>query len=129
MRELPLNALLESNTSILLLKKGAEPDDRDKDGQSALCKAASRGNVDLVKILLSAGAAVDLPDQRGETPLIKAATQGPLPVVRALLEAGADVNHRDKAGKTALQEMNSFYWGKKEIKGDIIKALTAAGGV
>jgi len=113
----------------LLLGKGAKADDRDKDGRSAISRAAYGGHLEMVKVLLSGGASVDLPDSNGETPLIRAAAQGHLPVVRTLLKAGADVNHRDKAGKTALGQVNSHYWGKKGTKGKMIKVLQAAGGI
>ena len=49
------------------LGEGANPNARDKDGQTALIRAATRGNADKVAALLQAGADANLVDKHGYT--------------------------------------------------------------
>ena len=72
-----------------LLESGADPNESDESGWSALHAAAVRDHPAVVAKLLAAGAAVDSRDQAGFTPLLNAAAAGPA-VIEQLLSAGAD---------------------------------------
>ncbi len=85
-----------------LLQAGANPNLRDKRGNTPLMVAVSGSAVELVGIFITAKANVDLANDSGETPLIRAVQLRSLPMVRALLAAGADPDHADSlAGKSA----------------------------
>ena len=62
--------------------------------------AATRGRLNLVKMLLKRGAEVQARGRRGCTPLFSAVEGGNPDVVRLLLDHGADAHIRDKT-KTA----------------------------
>lgn len=77
----------------LLVENGAETEARNGPlRETALGKAAERGDEGLVHLLLDSGARIDGRDRSGNTPLMVAAGAKRLPVVRLLLESGADVN-------------------------------------
>ncbi len=136
------------------LKDGANPNAADKDGETALLKAAyysqagaavnaadtqgktalmyaaSKGNTQVVRLLLEAGADVNFANRRGETALLEAACYGRAGAIRALLQAGADVNARDKDGKTPL--LMAAYWSsqlnlRESMDPDCVPALLQAG--
>lgn len=85
-----------------LLQFGADPNLRDRDGNSPLMTAVSLGNSDLIPILIAGKANVNLANNRGETPLIRAVQIRNAAAVRDLLAAGADPDQADSlAGKSA----------------------------
>lgn len=67
----------------------------------AMMRAATEGNVDVIRLLLVAGVEPDPPGP-GMTPLILAATMGQVEAGKVLLAAGAKVDAKDEAGATAL---------------------------
>jgi ankyrin repeat protein len=87
-----------------LLKEGANPNEQNKDGWTALMLAAEYNPDPLVvEALLNSGAAVDAANSSGITPLMSAAAKNPNPdVIRVLLRAGANINARSKTGFTSL---------------------------
>jgi len=88
-----------------LLRKGVDPNVKDENGETALMKAAERGDVDLVKRLLQMSMLeVNEIDKGGETALMKAAASGQAGVVELLLQDAnrIAVNLRDDRGRTAL---------------------------
>ena len=79
-----------------LLAAGADCNQRDGDGSTALMLAAHAGNLDMVNILVGAGAEVNATDERGWCALTKAVYNADLDrgfagVAQALIDAGANV--------------------------------------
>ncbi len=87
----------------LILQK-ADVNAAQGDGTTALHWAASRGNLEMVRLLLRTGANVNAETRIGHiTPILMAAGIGNAPVTEALLKAGADPNARNSgSGATAL---------------------------
>jgi ankyrin repeat protein len=85
-----------------MLAKGANPNLRDKDGNSPLIAAAQLGFPEGIAALIEGGANVNLSNNSGETPLIIAVQRHDMGTVRLLLTAGADAKIADHiAGMTA----------------------------
>ena len=55
----------------MLIRKGADPFLKDKDGSSLLHCAAQGGNTSIINELLSLGLQIDSKDLSGKTPLTK----------------------------------------------------------
>ncbi len=87
-----------------LLQSGADVNEPQSDGMTALHWAADRNDEGVAKLLLDAGADVTARTRIGEyTPLLVASRRGNAEVIRVLLEAGADVDLRTTtAGTSAL---------------------------
>lgn len=84
-----------------LLAAGAQPDSRDRNGDSALNLAVARGDVASVDALLAAHADPNLPNLAGVTPLMAASYGGKPQLVHALLDAGARIDVVDRVKKNA----------------------------
>src|SRR6185503_1040720 len=84
------------------LAAGANPNEADADGTSALHWAVHRGALDSVSALLAAGAAVDAENRYGVRPAYLAAENGDAATMRALLEAHADPRAVFAEGETLL---------------------------
>jgi ankyrin repeat protein len=90
-----------------LLAKGANPNIKNRQGDTPLLLAIDRGYGDLVPILLKAKANPNLAGDGGQTPLIKAVLRRDEQMVRDLIEGGADPDKRDyMAGKSARDYAN-----------------------
>lgn len=74
----------------------------DQDEGTPLHIAASKGNLELVRVLVGAGAFVDARSGSGRTPLHLACARGHAEAMCALLDAGADVTARATDGCTPL---------------------------
>jgi hypothetical protein len=84
------------------LEEGADPNIRDRDGNTPLHFAASKGCAEVARLLLEHGADPNAQDKSGETPLHLAASGGHVDIVRLLLEHGADPTVKNKDGDTPL---------------------------
>lgn len=85
-----------------LLAKGANPDIRDKDGNSPLILASQIGFPEATNTLIELRANVNQPNNSGETPLIIAVQHRDLLTVRLLLANGANPKIADHiAGMSA----------------------------
>jgi uncharacterized protein len=79
-----------------LLAAGADCNQRDGDGATALMLAAHAGNLEMVKFLVGAGADVNATDERGWSALTKSVYNADLDrgfadVTQVLMDAGANV--------------------------------------
>jgi ankyrin repeat protein len=114
-----LHALLTPDTppdlSILedLLDAGAEIDAATVEGITALNKAASRGNLECVRLLLKRGSQAHLKSGTRTTALWEAARSGNIELVELLLDCGASVDGRDDFGMTPL--MGACHKGHPQI--------------
>ena len=85
------------------IKRGANPNAKDKDGWTALMNAARHNTAQSIRALLKAGADVNAQNKKGLSALMVAARFNTPSSIRALLLAGADVNARmKKEGFTPL---------------------------
>lgn len=105
-----------------LLSAGADIDDRDAKGHTALILASYNGQARAVDLLLAQGATVDLPDEaRGNTALMGVAFKGYGAIADRLIRAGASAHATNSAGQTALMMAAMFGHG------GIVDRLLAAG--
>lgn len=97
----------KSTPARVFIENGAQLEDINGSGQSALHLAAQKGLNDIVILLVkNKGMSVNLQTQNefGVTPLHDAALEGQLQTVKLLVELGADVNKQSKDGWTALDD-------------------------
>jgi ankyrin repeat protein len=87
-----------------LLREGARPDLKDRQGVPVLQLAVAAGDLATVRVLLRRGAKVDARDRKGATALMRAAeTAGQEPaLVNLLLAVGANPGVKDQGSDTAL---------------------------
>lgn len=98
------------NIARLLLQAGADVNQRQQNGESALsyyieCSGyldEDENGTDLCELLLAHGADVNVRNQAQHTPLHDAAHFGRTAVLELLIQAGADVNAVDNDGDTPL---------------------------
>jgi len=70
--------------------------------ETALARAAARGDLANARLLLSAGTPADTPDPTGHTPLTRACMAGQLAIAELLLRAGAPPDQERDPGVTPL---------------------------
>lgn len=91
----------------LLLKKGADPSVKNKNGDLPLHLATINGHYEIVDLLMSSGVPVNQTDQQGRTALLVAANVGQVGVIELLLTRGADKKFKDsKVTFTQLAFLN-----------------------
>jgi serine/threonine-protein kinase len=98
-----------------LLANGANINEKDQDGSTALMIAAGgttylTESLPMVKVLIDERASLEARDSQGRTALHRAATYGKTDVVEFLLESGALTSPRAKDGATPLY--NAVQFGK-----------------
>lgn len=76
---------------LLLATDGANVESQDEDGWSPLCRAASNGFFDVVKLLLENGASLTAVNPIGWAPVHCAADSGHEEVLELLIEHGGDI--------------------------------------
>ena len=87
----------------LLFDHGAKPDFTTVEEQtSALHRACSSGNLEMVRELLDHGANIDSRDSHDDTPLFVAVEVGNLPVAKLLLQRGANSRIRNRSGLSVI---------------------------
>ncbi|XP_072311345.1 poly [ADP-ribose] polymerase tankyrase-1-like [Eucyclogobius newberryi] len=90
----------------LLLRKGANVNEKNKDFMTPLHVAAERAHNDIIEVLQKHGAKVNALDTLGQTALHRAALAGHLQTCRLLLGYGADASLVSLQGFTAAQMGN-----------------------
>jgi ankyrin repeat protein len=89
-----------------LLQQGANVNDTDAFGESALCRALTYGYMDIARILIENGADLNTQNRLGNTPLIivinTSYASGREDIARLLLQKGANIDIKNKAGETAM---------------------------
>lgn len=90
--------------SRMFLQDGADTEEKDSRGYTALLLAARRGLWEIADLLLEAGADPYPADDRGRTALHYAVAAGSSSTVKLLLQGGADPDRKDGAGLSARQE-------------------------
>ena len=84
------------------LANGADPNQPDAAGLTALSWAALLGQVDAAAMLIEGGADIHAADSDGYTALHNAAFMGEANMVRLLIENGADIHSKSENGDTPL---------------------------
>uniref|UniRef100_A8G8P6 Ankyrin n=1 Tax=Serratia proteamaculans (strain 568) TaxID=399741 RepID=A8G8P6_SERP5 len=85
-----------------LLEQGADPNQKDKHGRTALMGAAFKGDVEAADILLTdPRTEVNLQNDQGQTAVMYAALFGHMTFLKHLVAKGAKVDVRDRKGNTA----------------------------
>jgi hypothetical protein len=104
-----------------LLNEGLDVNGMNEHGWSALMVAASKGSMEMLKLLIENGAALDVKNhQGGQTALIFAAHWGHTEVVRYLIAKGANLNVQMDDGWTAL--IDSISRGNLEVAKILIES-------
>ena len=103
------------------LDNGAQVDERNNFGWTALMHAARQNQTGTMAILLDAGADINAQDNDGWTPLMRASAKGSLEAVELLLERKANIELADKNGWTPL------LWATNRGHLEVLKVLIANG--
>jgi ankyrin repeat protein len=85
-----------------IMAAGGNADEADKEGRTALMRAAMANFGSVAQTLLNHNARIDLRDKLGDTALHWAAQTGSIAVIRVLLAFHPDVNAADSRGITPL---------------------------
>lgn len=91
-----------------LIEKGADVNERDYNGLTALWYAAQQGEYEMIQILVNHGADLEVRDPFGNTPLLKAVfnykqSQFGGDIIEYLIKAGADKNAENDYGVSPLK--------------------------
>ncbi len=107
-----LSAVGNGNTELtqFLLVHGADPNARNRWGDTALHKAVLKDRSDLAELLLVNKADANARNDDGETPLYMVKDSREL--AELLLANGADVNPRDKNGKTPVSKAEFYHYSE-----------------
>ena len=124
-RLLFMAAAEEGNVAAIesLLDKGVGVNAIDRDGYTALIRAAMYGQRACVQKLIEKGSKVDVKSSIGWTALIAASYKGHKAIVELLIENGADVNGKTNDRNTA------FTFASSEGYDEIVEILKKSGAV
>ena len=92
----------DRDAALKLIQAGADVNQAQADGTTALHWAVYRVDPDLVKALLARGARPNATNRFGSSPLAEAATLGDAGIVKLLLAAGATADLKNADGETPL---------------------------
>ena len=110
-----------------LLERGSDVDVQVKYEYTPLRLAASKGNLEMGRLLLDHGADVDSRDDDVFwTPLHSAAWNGYIDFSQMLLEHRADVNSRDNRGRVPLHRVSEYSYTKGDCPG-VVRLLLEHG--
>lgn len=85
-----------------LLRTGADIEQRDADGRTAVLAATAGHHVAVVRELIARGADVNAQDRQRDSAFLLAGARGYADIVRLALGAGADLKRTNRYGGTAL---------------------------
>jgi len=85
-----------------LLRSGADIEQRDAAGRTAVLAATDGNHADVVRALIARGANVNAQDHQRDSAFLLAGARGYTDIVRATLSAGADLKSTNRYGGTAL---------------------------
>ncbi len=102
--ELLVMAAEAGNTKTVqrLLNNGADIEQRDHKGRTALLSATHGNHVETARVLIEAGADVNAKDHIEDSPYLYAGARGHLEILRMTLTHGADLKSTNRYGGTAL---------------------------
>jgi len=111
-----------------LIDAGANINEPDSSGYTALFYAIEYGQLEVVKRLISKGANIEAKDSLGITPLVFAAYYGynspnAANIIKLLIKSGANINEKSPYGETILDLALS------SAQGDIVAELIRVRGV
>jgi uncharacterized protein len=95
---------------------------QDGKGMTPLLKAASQGDVAVIRELIAEGAEVNATNGDGNNAIWLASAAQSLDAIESLIAAGVDVNHRNPDGATAL------IYAASAGKRDVVALLLRLGG-
>jgi len=99
-----------TNEVIRLLKKGINPESRDKNGYTALMRASIHGHFDIAKLMLENGAkAKQVGGDFNKSALMYAASFGHTDIVELLIKYNADINLQASDGHNAIYLASEMY--------------------
>ena len=84
------------------LEAGADLEQRDARGRTALLVAASLDHVEVAEVLVAAGASADAADDERYTPGLVTGVTGSVAMLEALLPANPDLTRRNRYGGVAI---------------------------
>lgn len=91
----------DTDTAASCLASGANPDARDRLGNTPLILASDGGYQEIVRLLIEKKASVNAINNFGYTPLLSAVTAGHRYIASLLVKAGADAAIKNKYGTSA----------------------------
>jgi len=105
----------------ILLENGADPNEKDRGGDTLLHLASKYNEVETTKFLLRYGANPDEKNGYNYAPLHYASRYNYVEVVKVLLENGADPNVKDDRGDTPLHYAVDLYRKNFEVISILLK--------
>jgi len=102
------------------IAKGANLNELDAGGYTALARAIESSQVEAAKVLIQGGANIDTKDPTSKTPLMMASLRGQAELVDALIAKKADVKAKDGYKGTALHA--AVQMGYLDITEALVKA-------
>ena len=103
-----------------MITKGADVNEKDSYGSTAIIYAVKSGNCDCVNILIKSGADTNIRNIEAWTPLLMATKAGNVAIVKTLLDNGTDPNLKGLCGNwTPL--MRAVYDNHPEIAQALLK--------
>ncbi|EAY19380.1 hypothetical protein TVAG_100960 [Trichomonas vaginalis G3] len=94
------------------LSHGANINEKDENGETALHKSAWYNSKEAAEVLISHGANINEKDENGETALHNAARNNHKEIAEVLISHGANIDEKNKYGETALHK--SAWYNSKE---------------
>jgi len=102
----------------LIRAAGANADDKERGGATAIAICASRGNSEMLSWLIEIGADIEAVDDAANTPLMIAAQMGRTECARLLLESGANASRKNEYDESTMSMASNE---------EIVRLLCAAG--